>query len=47
MINSKVGTSSSQKNLGFILAQQVQFKKYLESKLNKRFKITDFLKMLS
>ena len=45
--NSKVETISSQKHLGLILNERLNFNEHLESKINKCYKIVGFLKRLS
>ena len=44
--NNKVEVISSQKHLGLILDERLNFNKNLESKINKCYKITGFLKRL-
>ena len=45
--NSKVGTISSKKHLGFILDERLNFNEHLESKIDKCYKMIGFLKRLS
>ena len=45
--NSEVETISSQKHLGLILDERLNFNEHLESKINKCYKIIGFLKRLS
>ena len=45
--NSKVETISSQKHLGLILNERINFHEHLKSKINKCYKIIGFLKRLS
>ena len=45
--NSKVETISSQKHLGLILDERLNFNEHLENKINKCYKIIGFLKRLS
>ena len=45
--NSKVETISSQKHLGLILDERLNFNEHLESKINKCYKVLGFLKRLS
>ena len=45
--NSKVETISSQKHLGLILDERLNFNEHLESKINKCYKMIGFLKRLS
>ena len=45
--NSKVEAISSQKHLGLIFGERLNFNKHLESKINKCYKIIGFLKRLS
>ena len=45
--NSKVETISSQKHLGIFLDERLNFNEHLEGKINKCYKIIDFLKRLS
>ena len=46
-INGKVETISSQKHLGLILNERLNFNEHLESKINKCYKVIGFLKRLS
>ena len=45
--NSEVETIASQKHLGLILDERLNFNEHLESKINKCYKIIGFLKRLS
>ena len=45
--NSQVETISSQKHVGLILDERLNFSEHLESKINKWFKVIGFLKKLS